>query len=89
MRKIATIVYSRAADAQLSRLRASVRDVIESALDNLAMRLDDFPHQRLTGINGFKLRVGDYRVIYRFDPREPRIDVGAVGHRREIYERIL
>ncbi len=33
----------------------------------------------------FKLRVGDYRVIYSVDQNAEYITVHRVGHRREIY----
>lgn len=33
----------------------------------------------------YKLRVGDYRVIYEFDIENQLIFVARVGHRREIY----
>jgi mRNA interferase RelE/StbE len=87
--RLATIVCSRRFDARFFALPADVRDAIERGLHELAARLDRFPHQRLKGVNAFKLRVGDYRVIYEFDPGEWRIDALAVGHRRDIYERTL
>lgn len=45
------------------------------------------PHQRLKGRAEFKLRVGDYRVLYEFDSSQGRIYLHYVGHRREIYQR--
>lgn len=33
----------------------------------------------------FKLRVGDYRVIYDFNTDEKIITIDRIGHRREIY----
>jgi len=38
----------------------------------------------LTGL--FKLRVGDYRVIYSVDINTEYITIHRVGHRREIYD---
>lgn len=32
----------------------------------------------------FKLRVGDYRVIYSFATKEQRITIHKIGHRRDI-----
>jgi mRNA-degrading endonuclease RelE of RelBE toxin-antitoxin system len=32
------------------------------------------------------LRVGDYRVLYTVDSTQYRIQVLAIGHRRDIYE---
>ncbi len=53
----------------------------------MGSRLDSFPHQRLAGRPEFKLRVGDYRVLYEFDLAAGRIFLHYVGHRREIYNR--
>jgi mRNA interferase RelE/StbE len=33
----------------------------------------------------YKLRVGDYRVIYEFDIENQLIFIARVGHRKEIY----
>ena len=35
----------------------------------------------------FKLRVGDYRVVYELLREEQLILVHAIGHRREVYRR--
>ena len=35
----------------------------------------------------FKLRVGDYRVIYELIHSEQMIIVHVIGHRREIYRK--
>lgn len=38
-------------------------------------------------LNGlFKLRVGDYRVLYSFDDEIKIISVERVGHRRDVYQ---
>ena len=34
----------------------------------------------------FRLRVGDYRVVYTVSEDEKRITVHMVGHRRDIYK---
>ena len=54
----------------------------------LAENFAQISHETLTGeFRGlFKLRVGDYRVIYSVDHREQRIVIHLIGHRRNIYE---
>jgi mRNA interferase RelE/StbE len=37
--------------------------------------------------NEWRLRVGDYRIIYRVDERRRLIEVSEVGHRREVYRK--
>jgi len=34
----------------------------------------------------WRIRVGDYRVIYRMDDRKRLVDVSHVRHRREAYQ---
>jgi mRNA interferase RelE/StbE len=41
--------------------------------------------KKLKGRNGWRIRVGDYRVIYEIHDRELQIMVITVGHRREVY----
>jgi len=53
----------------------------------MGARLEVFPHQCLQGRPEFKLRVGDYRVLYEFDAKLGRVYLHYVGHRREIYKR--
>ncbi len=40
---------------------------MEFRINEMGLRLSTFPHRRLTGINRFRLRIGDYRVIYTFE----------------------
>ena len=75
--------FSRAFDS----LPPSVRAVAERRVDEMGTRLETFPHQRLQGRPEFKLRVGDYRVLYEFDANLGRIYLHYVGNRREIYKR--
>jgi len=60
---------------------------IEAKIDRLGLMLDRFSHTRLTGMNSYRLRVRDYRVIYQFDVSKATLLLLAVGHRREVYRR--
>jgi mRNA interferase RelE/StbE len=72
-------------DAAFFKLPASVQRRIEAKVDEVGLRLGTFPHHRLTGSHRFRLRVGDYRIIYTFDSQANVLHLLAVGHRREIY----
>ena len=73
-----SIAYTASADKQLSALPAEARNAIEEALAlyALAGRGDV---QRLKGREGFRLRVGRYRVIFADDG----LTVLAVYRKRE------
>ena len=78
-------VYYSAFDDVFLKLPDAVRNRIETEIDDMGRRLATCPHYRMTGGSRFRLRVGDYRIIYTFDPAQNVIHLLAVGHRREIY----
>ena len=45
------------------------------------------PHgsQRLSSSEQYRIRQGDYRVIYSISDKEFLVDIVKIGHRREIY----
>jgi len=75
--------FSKSFDA----LPSSVRETVQRKIDEMGTRLETFPRQRLQGRTEFKLRIGDYRVLYEFDVKLSRIYLHYVGNRREIYKR--
>jgi mRNA-degrading endonuclease RelE of RelBE toxin-antitoxin system len=85
MSGLATQVYSAEFDAALARLPRNIAAVVTGKIDEIGRRLDSFPHYRLTGRREFRLRVGDYRVIYEFDMARNELFLIALGNRREVY----
>ena len=82
-------VYSRQFDVDFFKLPPNIQRQIESKIDELGTRLDQYSHQRLTGSPAYRLRVGDYRVAYTFDLARHILYLAAVGNRREVYKRQL
>ena len=78
-----------AASRDLERLDKPTGRRIVQRINWLAANLDAIRLEALTGdLAGlYKLRVGDYRVIYEVLWDEETIVIHAVGHRREIYRR--
>lgn len=74
---------------QLSRLNKPIARRIVRRLRWLAENLDRIKPEPLTGeFSGlYKLRSGDYRVIYEPIRDEEAVVVHRVGHRRDIYRR--
>ena len=81
----ATQVYYTAFDRAYFRLQPEVQKRIQTKIDEIGLRLAEFPHYRLTGSDHFRLRVGDYRIIYAIDVVNNEVHLLSVGHRREIY----
>jgi mRNA interferase RelE/StbE len=80
-------IWSPTFSRSFDNLPSSVRAAVEQKVDEVGTRLGAFPHQRLQGRPEFKLRIGDYRVLYEFDVKLGRIYLHYVGNRREIYKR--
>ncbi len=74
---------------ELKRLDSVVSRRIAARLDWLRSNLDSITPQALTGkLAGlYKLRVGDYRVVYEILRNERAIVVQSAGHRSDIYRR--
>jgi mRNA interferase RelE/StbE len=71
----------------LDNLNQVVRLRILNKIQWLSVNFEQITPLSLTGQwSGFyKLRVGDYRVIYELDIEEQLIIIIRIGHRREIY----
>ncbi len=80
-------IYSRDFDADFFKLPTAIQARIESVIDRLGTNLDTHSHRRMKGVEAFRLRVGDYRVIYDFDRANGLLHLLSVGHRREVYRR--
>lgn len=81
----ATQIASRQFDEDFYRLQSGLQALAQRKMDDMGARLAEFPHYRMTGADKFRLRVGDYRVIYRFEPVRGEVYLVAIGHRRDVY----
>ena len=82
------IVVAPSALRALGKLDATARRRIQAALEILAVDPRPTGAKKLVGGDGeWRVRTGDFRVIYEIDDGVLRVLVIAVGHRREIYRR--
>jgi mRNA interferase RelE/StbE len=83
-----TITWSRRATRSLRNLEASTRRRVIDRVRDLANDPRPPDCEALRGYPYFRVRVGDYRVVYDIRDEEIRIAIVLVGHRREIYEQV-
>jgi mRNA interferase RelE/StbE len=73
------------AHKELGALPEKVRGQIASAL----LHLGENPHPpgsiKLKGREGYRVRSGDYRILYAVDHSASVVTILAIGHRRDIY----
>jgi mRNA interferase RelE/StbE len=79
------VELNRRAERELERLP-------DAALQRITKRLrqleeNPFPRgsKKLKGGGGYRLRVGDYRVLYDVFPAERRLVIYACRHRKDVY----
>lgn len=79
------LIFEKRALDFISKLEREVRERIWRKLQQC--KEDPFRFlEHLEDINGFKLRVGDYRLILDINNQTKTICVLKIGHRKNIYE---
>lgn len=82
-----TVSISAAALRQLAKIERQARVRIQAAIDDLARNPRPRGCEKLAGsaVPLWRIRIGNYRVIYIAGTKELVVSVIQVGHRREIY----
>jgi mRNA interferase RelE/StbE len=80
-----TVEVQRPAEKELAALPLQARERVASALR--AMEDDPFPHgvKKLKARDGYRVRVGDYRILFTVNRAARLVRVGAIGHRKDVY----
>lgn len=76
-----------AAVRALRKLDPQVRHRLQGAIALLAQDPRPPAARALQGRPGFRIRVGDYRIVYTVADDVLLVAVVALGHRREVYDR--
>jgi len=77
---------SKKAQKQLDKLSDNVAEPIVAAIAGLEENPRPIGYKKLTGRDGYRIRAGNYRIIYDIFEYELIIDIITVGHRKDIYE---
>jgi len=79
------ISIQRRAQKELSQLPPGAYEQVREAIFALAHNPRPIGCQKLTARAGWRIRVGDFRIIYEIDDKQQKIEVFHLGHRRDIY----
>ena len=80
------VLLERAAEKDLARLAVGIHKRIIAAIQNLARNPRPPGCRKLAGSkNDWRIRVGDYRVVYEIADEIRIVRVNRVRHRREVY----
>jgi mRNA interferase RelE/StbE len=75
----------RGAQKELARLPAGAYERTRDAIRALAQNPRPPGCLKMRGRDAWRIRVGNYRVIYEIDDRQRTVTVFHVGHRRDVY----
>lgn len=73
------------AQKELARLNADAFARVRDAIRELANDPRPPGCLKLSGREGWRLRVGEFRVVYEIDDEPRLVTVVNVGHRRDVY----
>ncbi|GAA4170432.1 type II toxin-antitoxin system RelE/ParE family toxin [Gryllotalpicola koreensis] len=80
--------FTTAAARQIKKLPRPARDRVLDAIEDLSDEPRPRGAKKLVGEEtAWRIRVGDYRVIYDVFDAELTVTVVRAAHRREVYER--
>ena len=82
------IEFAQRAARDFLKLSPEVQRRVGSKVDSLAADPRPPGCEKLSGIDAYRIRSGDYRVVYLVDDVAQIVTIARVGHRRDIYRRL-
>jgi mRNA interferase RelE/StbE len=79
------VVLKASAERELEHLPARLHDRIVERLVGLSGAPRPRGSKKLHGAQAYRVRVGDYRILYAVDDPRRRVTVYSIGHRRDVY----
>lgn len=79
------VYLSSKADRQLRKIPNSMYDLILEKIKDLEENPFPAGAKKLSGRDGWRIRTGDYRILYTADVKKKELTVLSVGHRKEVY----
>ena len=88
------VVINASAEKELKKLSAKVQDRIFEKIDSLAQeprphgvkKLKEFDLPNLVFDNYYRVRAGDYRIVYSIEDDIITITIVKIGNRKHVYE---
>ena len=82
------IVIDKKALKELTKIPAKERTLLEKKIDELATNPRPSGNKKLKGSEFYRIRSGDYRVVYAIEDGVLIITVVKVAHRKEVYDNL-
>ena len=81
------IFYHEEVEADLAQIPGNLRKRIRTAIEKrLQTAPDQYGERLVKDLSGlWKLRVGDYRLVFDLDPKAGTVTVWTIRHRKQVY----
>jgi mRNA interferase RelE/StbE len=73
------------AQKDLNAIHGKLFDNLQEKIKNLSQNPRPIGVIKLTGEEGYRLRVGTFRILYRIDDKQKEIIIYRVKHRKDAY----
>lgn len=80
------IEFSRSALKQIKKLSSKIQSQIAQKIQELSKNPRDFGSKKLVTVGSYRVKIGDYRIIYDINDKLITILIIRIGHRKDIYE---
>ena len=80
------VFIERYAQKQIAKLDKKIIPVVKEAIAELALNPRPHGYKKLKGEEAYRIRIGDYRIIYEIEDDRIIVTVVSVGHRKDIYK---
>lgn len=70
---------------ELDRITGKLFEDINEAILSLAQEPRPYGAIKLSGQEGYRIRVRDFRILYRIDDKAKEVIIYRIRHRREVY----
>ena len=80
-----TVHILRRAQRELARLPQGIYERVRDAIRTLAQDPRPSGCLKLKAHKGWRIRIGDYRVVYEIDDQQQVVTVFHIGHRSDVY----
>lgn len=81
------LAWTPAAWKDLERLDEALADRVQEAVGGLSENPRSRDAKKLRNADEYRIRVGDYRAIYRIDDAKFEVEIARVLHRSDAYRR--
>lgn len=82
------IYFRKSAAKELDKLPKTALQKVIKKIELLSTEPRPSGSEKLTGQEFYRIRQGDYRIIYSIQDNELTIWVVKIGHRKDIYKRL-